>query len=52
LIEAGSEGGYIFSPSHSVPRDVAPENLVAMMEVLRAQPAYPGDRWEAEKNAS
>jgi uroporphyrinogen decarboxylase len=51
LIEAGSEGGYIFSPSHSVPRDVAPENLVAMMDVLRAQPGYPGDGWEAGGNA-
>ena len=52
LIEAGSGGGYVFAPSHSVPRDVPPENLVAMMEVLRAQPGYPGDDWEAEeKNA-
>jgi len=37
LIEAGREGGYIFAPSHSVPADVAPENLVAMMEELRGQ---------------
>jgi len=37
LIDAGDEGGYVFSPSHSVPPDVPPENLVAMMEVLRAQ---------------
>jgi len=42
LIEAGRDGGYVFAPSHSVPRDVPPENLVAMMEVLKAQPGYPG----------
>jgi uroporphyrinogen decarboxylase len=40
LIEAGSEGGYVFAPSHAVPRDVPPENLVAMVEVLKAQPGY------------
>jgi uroporphyrinogen decarboxylase len=38
LIEAGRPGGYIFAPSHSVPPDVPPENLVAMMDELRAQP--------------
>jgi len=42
LIEAGRDGGYVFSPSHSVPADVPPENLVAMMEVLRDQPGAPG----------
>jgi uroporphyrinogen decarboxylase len=40
LIDAGREGGYVFSPSHDVPADVPPENLVAMMEVLRAHPGY------------
>jgi uroporphyrinogen decarboxylase len=40
LVEAGRAGGYIFSPSHAVPPDVPPENLVAMMDVLRAQPGY------------
>jgi uroporphyrinogen decarboxylase len=40
LIEAGSEGGYVFAPSHAVPRDVPPENLVAMAEVLKGQPGY------------
>jgi uroporphyrinogen decarboxylase len=38
LLEAGREGGYVFAPAHEVPRDVPPENLVAMMEVVRAQP--------------
>ena len=40
LIDAGRDGGYIFSPSQGVPSDVPPENLVAMMNVLRAQPGY------------
>ncbi len=38
LIEVGRAGGYIFAPSHSVPPDVPPQNLVAMMEELRGQP--------------
>jgi uroporphyrinogen decarboxylase len=38
LIALGCEGGYILSPSHDVPPDVPPGNLVAMMEELRAQP--------------
>jgi uroporphyrinogen decarboxylase len=37
LIEAGREGGYIFAPSHTVPPDVPPANLVAMMEELCSQ---------------
>ena len=41
LLEAGREGGYIFAPSHAVPNDVPPENLVAMVEVLKAQPGAP-----------
>jgi uroporphyrinogen decarboxylase len=40
LIEAGRPGGYVLSPSHSVPPDVPPENLVAMMEEVRSQAAY------------
>jgi uroporphyrinogen decarboxylase len=35
LLDAGREGGYIFAPSHDVPSDVPPENLVAMMEIVR-----------------
>lgn len=42
LLELGRDGGYVFSPSHSVPPDVPPENLVAMMEVVRAQSGSPG----------
>lgn len=41
LIELGSEGGYILSPSHSVPKDVPLDNMVAFIEVARAQPGYP-----------
>jgi uroporphyrinogen decarboxylase len=40
LIEAGREGGLVIAPSHAVPPDVPPENLVAMLEVLKAQPGY------------
>jgi len=37
LLDAGRDGGYVFAPSHDVPYDVPPENIVAMMEVLKAQ---------------
>jgi len=40
LIAMGMNGGYIFAPSHAVPGDVPPENLVAMMEVLKGQSGY------------
>jgi len=40
LVEAGRAGGYVFSPSHAVPYDVPPGNLVAMMDVLRSQPGF------------
>ena len=42
LLLAGRNGGYVFSPSHSVPADVPPENLVAMVEALKAQPGWVG----------
>lgn len=42
LIDAGSQGGLIFAPSHAVPRDVSAEKLVAMVEVLKSQPGYGG----------
>ncbi|MBM4020080.1 MAG: uroporphyrinogen-III decarboxylase-like protein, partial [Planctomycetes bacterium] len=38
LVDLGRDGGYVFSPSHAVPPDVPPENLLAMMDVLRSQP--------------
>lgn len=43
LIEAGANGGYVFAPSHAVPRDVPPENLVAMMEVIKGQQGGAGE---------
>jgi len=30
-------GGYIAAPTHQVPKDVPPENIVALVEVLKAQ---------------
>ncbi len=37
LLEAGSRGGYIFSPAHAVEGDVSAENLAAMMETITGQ---------------
>lgn len=37
LREVGKGGGYIACPSHSVPKDVPVENIVAMLEVLQQQ---------------
>jgi len=37
LKEIGNNGGYIFSPAHSIPKDVSVENMVAMLEVLQNQ---------------
>jgi uroporphyrinogen decarboxylase len=42
LLQMGADGGYVFSPSHDVPPDVPPENLVAMMDVVRSQPGLGG----------
>jgi uroporphyrinogen decarboxylase len=33
----GKDGGYIAAPAHSIPGDCNPENVLAMMEVLRGQ---------------
>ena len=33
----GSEGGYIAAPAHDVPRDARPENIAAMIDVLKNQ---------------
>jgi uroporphyrinogen decarboxylase len=37
LDEIGRGGGYIASPAHDIPGDAKPENVMAMMEVLRNQ---------------
>ncbi len=35
--EVGRNGGYIASPAHAIPGDAKPENVAAMLEVLRNQ---------------
>jgi len=38
LIEiVGKNGGYFASPAHSIPADAKPENIAAMIEVLKNQ---------------
>ncbi len=40
LLELGKDGGYIFSPSHSVESDTSMENILTFIEVAQNQPAY------------
>ena len=37
LEKIGHNGGYIASPAHDIPKDAKPENVMAMIEVLRNQ---------------
>jgi uroporphyrinogen decarboxylase len=37
LDRVGRRGGYIAAPAHDVPKDARPENVAAMIEVLKAQ---------------
>ena len=37
LAEIGRNGGYIASPAHDIPRDAKPENVLAMIDVLKNQ---------------
>jgi uroporphyrinogen decarboxylase len=41
LIEAGRNGGYIFSPAHAVEGDVPVENMLAFLDELRKQEGLP-----------
>ncbi|MHB9032811.1 MAG: uroporphyrinogen decarboxylase family protein [Anaerolineae bacterium] len=36
----GKDGGYIVAPTHGIPRDVRPENIVTFIETVRSQ--HPG----------
>ncbi len=36
----GYDGGYIVAPTHAIPRDVPPENIVAFIETVQAQDAF------------
>ena len=37
LKEIGKNGGYIAAPAHDIPRDAKPENVLAMIDVLKNQ---------------
>jgi len=40
LLALGADGGYIFSPAHSVEGDVPLENMLVFIDAARAQPGY------------
>jgi uroporphyrinogen decarboxylase len=40
LLELGSDGGYIFSPSHDVEGDTSLENILTFVKVAHGQPGF------------
>jgi uroporphyrinogen decarboxylase len=40
LLDLGHAGGYIFAPAHAVEGDVPLENMLAFIELVKAQPGY------------
>ncbi len=44
LLDAGRTGGYVFASGHGIGPEVPLENVLAMMQVLHAQPGFPGQR--------
>ncbi len=37
IAEVGCGGGHIIAPTHDIPKDVSPENMAALIEVLQDQ---------------